>query len=112
MIFLDAAVISWTARHAKSIAFSGCPNAKARAVADVAGVCGARRVAAAKGRDHGGVRDGAAERAIADRMELAVPAGRRHPDFDLDVGIGRRLQRRGDATERRQRASGLRVTWT
>ena len=28
MIFFDVTVISWTARHPKSITFSGCPRAK------------------------------------------------------------------------------------
>src|SRR5690606_3788736 len=39
--------------------------------------------------------------AIADADELAVPAIRRKPDFDLDVGIAGRCQRRLDAAELR-----------
>ena len=44
-------------------------------------------------------------RAIAHRLELPVPAGAGQPHFDLDVRVARRLQRRGDAAERRQPAN-------
>src|SRR5262249_56318619 len=59
---------------------------------------GARGVSARQRRGEGGIGDVAVERAVANRQELAVPAGQRQPDLDLDVGFARRLQRRRDAT--------------
>ena len=84
---------------------------EARAAADVACVGGTGRIAAPERVSHRGVADGARPRAVADRLILAVPAracragalcGGGEPDFDLDVRVARRLQRRRHAAERRQ----------
>jgi hypothetical protein len=49
-----------------------------------------------------GIADHAARAAVAGAEKLAVPGlGSRHSHFDLDARLGRRLQRRLDAAERR-----------
>src|SRR5437762_10171545 len=40
--------------------------------------------------------DRAGVAALARRQKLAVPAGERHPHFELDVGVARRLDRSSD----------------
>jgi len=47
------------------------------------------------------IRNHASPPAIADAQELAVPRSRRHPHFNLDVGIARRAQRCRHSAERR-----------
>ena len=56
---------------------------------------------------HGRVADGPGEAAIADTLELAIPAGDRQPHFELDLGVVRWLQHSSDAAEGRQALDGL-----
>ncbi len=67
------------------------------------GVSGVRAGSGVSGREsraHGGIADCPSPRAVAHRLERAVPSGGRHPYLDLDIRVGRRLQRSGDAAER------------
>ena len=66
--------------------------------------CG--RIAGGERRRHRGIADGAGERAVADDLQLAVPAGRRQPDLRLDVGRGG-LQRHRHTAERPSFANGF-----
>ena len=79
------------------------PQREDRRVADVTGVGGRRGVAARERASHGGIGNRAAERAVAHRLEFAVPARCGQPDFHLDLGVARRRQRCGDAAERGER---------
>ena len=53
------------------------------------------------------VADVAGEAAVACALKLAVPVGGRHPDFELDVRVGGRLDDSGHAAERRQVGQGF-----
>ena len=70
--------------------------------AGVSGIGGRGRVAACERRRERAVLDRARPRAIADLLELSVPAGLRQPDLRSNVRVGRRRQRQFDAAERRQ----------
>ena len=103
MIFFEATVISWTARQPKSITFSGCPSAEARAAADVAGVGRAGRIAAREAPSP-------SPRRRSCPLNAPLPTAWNFP-FQSAAGIQTsilmseslgRLQRRGDAAERRQ----------
>jgi hypothetical protein len=61
-----------------------------RVTAPVSGIGRCGRVAFLQRGCHRRVADHAGPPAIADGLELAVPRVGRHPDFDLDFGIGRR----------------------
>src|SRR5207244_12977144 len=54
---------------------------------DMAGVCSGSRVPGSQGRRKGRIWNGAGPSAIADSLELAIPAGCRKPDFNLDIGV-------------------------
>ena len=81
----------------------GMAEREPAAAAGVARIGRARRVAALQRVGHRRITDRPRPAAVADRLELAVPSGRRQPHFDLDVGVARRRQRRRDAAERRKR---------
>ena len=81
----------------------GMSGREARGIARVPGVGRRGRVASLHCGLHRAVGDRAGEAAVSDRLELAVPAGQRHPHFDLDVGVSGRLQCRADPAERRGR---------
>ena len=71
------------------------------------GRCG--RIAAGERGHHGCVANRPAEGAIADRLELRVPARRRHPDLDLDLRVAGGSQRRrhpAGGAGNRERAGG------
>ena len=73
-------------------------------VAGVAGIGAGGGVAAAERGRQRGVADRARIAAVADALELAVPRiGRRHPQLELDLGVGGRARDRLNAAERRQR---------
>ena len=94
-------VISCTARYAKSVTFSGCPNANAPLCPRDRCPC-CRGVPGVHGAGERRVRDAARPSAVANGLELSIPF-RGQPHFDLDVRIARGRQRRGDAAERGQR---------
>ena len=73
----------------------------------VAGIGGGGGVVVGHGVRQLVVADGARETAVADALELAVPVGGGHPDFELDIGIGRWLDGSGHAAEGRQVGHGL-----
>jgi len=68
---------------------------------------GAKRVAAPQRGSDRALIDIAVPAAVAHGLELAIPVGGGQPDLDLDVGVGRRLQRRRHAAERRQVREGI-----
>src|SRR5579862_1066838 len=59
--------------------------------------------------DHGKVSDRAGPHSITDTNELPIPARGGHPYFETDVGVRRRADRAGDATEGGQ--SGIGHRW-
>ena len=61
-----------------------------------------RRVAVGERPCHGGIADVPAPSAVPDRLKFPVPVLRGQPDFDSDVRIRARHQRRRHATEGRQ----------
>ena len=96
----------------------GMPEREGAAAADVTGVGRRRGIAGSQRLGHVRIADDARPATVADRLILAVPGsvarrafGGRHrqPDLDLDVGVARRRQRRGDAAERTQRLVGVRA---
>ena len=72
------------------------------------GIGARRRVAGRQFLRQQAVADRPAPASIADAEEPAVPAARRQPEFDADVRVGRRLQRRLDAAEGRERRERVR----
>src|SRR4029079_10828372 len=67
------------------------------------GICTCGGVAVRDRGGHRGVADDPCPAAIANALAFAAPSVLRQPDFDLDVGIARRLRREREATKRRQR---------
>src|SRR5690349_22999825 len=72
----------------------GMSHRKTGASACVSGVGGTGRKSAAQRSSHIGVVDGTGPASVSGSLIIAVPAGSRHPNLDLDVGIARRFQRR------------------
>jgi hypothetical protein len=72
------------------------------AAALMAGVGAGRGIAATNASGQRVRVDVAVPSAVAGCLELAVPARRRQPHFDLDVGLSRRLERRRNAAEGRE----------
>ena len=68
----------------------------------VAGIGRRRRIPILQRRRQPVIVDGSCPATVANSLELAVPSRGRQPHFDLDVGVGRRGERGGDTTERRQ----------
>ena len=85
----------------------GMAQREARAAADVTGVCGRGGVSASQRGRKRCILDRAGPAAVTDLLELSVPAGERHPNLRLDVGVARRLDRGRDTTECRQIGEGL-----
>ena len=82
------------------------PRGIERAGADVAGVGARSGITARKGQPHRAVADDAGRAAVADHLELAIPAFARHPHFELHSGRGHA----DDAANRsRNRADGVRI---
>jgi len=75
-----------------------------RGVADVTGVGARGGITGGQRRGERGIGNRSGPPSVADALKPAVPARRRHPDFDLDVGVARWLQRRCHTAERRQAA--------
>jgi hypothetical protein len=63
----------------------------------VAGIRRRGRIAFPKPGHQGAITDSAGPSAVSDTEKFAVPSTGRHPDFDLDLGVGRRPDHRGDA---------------
>jgi len=68
----------------------------------VPGICGGGRIAAPKRHSNEGIQDCSQPTAIANAHELAIPARRGHPYFELDTGIFCGPDFSGDAAERGQ----------
>ena len=90
-------VISCTARWPKSMTFSGWSEYKHGARPFVPRIRGCGRIAVPKPGHQGAVTDSAGPSAVSDTKKFAVPSTGGHPDFDLDLGVGRRPDHRGDA---------------
>ena len=87
----------------------GVAQGEAGAVAGVAGIGRDRSVPLRHRACQRAVADGTRPASVPDGLELVVPPGSGEPDFDLDVRVGRRRQRRGhpaEARELRIRAGG------
>jgi hypothetical protein len=82
--------------------FLGMPERPLRARTRVAGVGRGGGVSPPQRLTERTVLDRSRKRAVADLLELAVPAGDRHPDLAPDVGVGRGRDGELDAAERRQ----------
>jgi hypothetical protein len=64
---------------------------KRRRIAGVSGISARRRIARGDRGGHSGIADHPGPAAVTDALEFAVPPALRQPDFDLDVGVFRRL---------------------
>ncbi len=70
-----------------------------RAAVLMAGIRGSRRVAVPHGARKTRETDRAGIAAVTDTLKFAVPVGGREPDFEADIGVGRRLDRSGNTAE-------------
>jgi hypothetical protein len=75
----------------------------------VAGIGGGRGVVVGEREAQLVVADQAREAAVAGALELAVPVGDGHPDFKINIRVGRRLDGSGHAAEGRQVRHGFAV---
>src|SRR5258708_6921643 len=92
--------------------FLGMSQRPTGIAAGVSGVGGGHGVTALQRTAETRIRKRAGKAAIAHTLELAVPAGRRHPDFEPDVGIAGWLNGTRDAAESRQILDrGGRIRW-
>ncbi len=76
----------------------------------MAGIGARRGVSNCQRVGHRRVADGAGESAVADHLQLTVPSARGHPDFGLDIGSWRRLQRDRDPAELAEFCEHVRTT--
>src|SRR5664279_3885540 len=69
------------------------------------------RIALRQSARHEPVWEGSREASVAFALKFVIPSRDRKPHFDPDIGITRRLQRRGNAAECRQFFIALHGIW-